>query len=59
MQFDRSQNLRPNCLDLWNPKFTIRDCSRTVWVTNGVIYAMDCIVICVRPEMAVKPGFTK
>ena len=41
------------------PKFTVRDCSQTVWVNNGVIYAMDCIVICVRPKMAVKPGFTK
>ena len=41
------------------PKFTVRDCSWTVWVANGVIHAMDCIVICMRPEMAVKFGFTK
>ena len=51
------------CLKTWDrimePKFTVRECSRTVWVTNGVIYAMNYIVICVRPEMAVKPGFTK
>ena len=41
------------------PKFTVRDSSRTVWVSNGVIHAMDCIVVCIRPEMAVKCGFTK
>ena len=26
---------------------------------NGVMHAMDCIVVCIRPEMAVKCGFTK
>ena len=31
------------------PKFTVRDCSLTVWVLNGVIHAMDCVVMCVRP----------
>ena len=41
------------------PKFTVRDCSRTVWVSNGMIHAMDCMVVCIRPEMAVKCGFTK
>ena len=35
------------------------DCSRTVWVSNGVILAMDCIVVCIRPKMAMKCGFTK
>ena len=41
------------------PKFTVRDFSQTDWVSNGVIHAMDCIVVCIRPEMAVKCGFTK
>ena len=41
------------------PKFTVRDCSRTVWVANGVIHAMDCILMCMRPESAEKYGFTK
>ena len=41
------------------PKNSVCDCSQTVWVSNGVIHAMDCIVVCIRPEMAVKCGFTK
>ena len=36
---------------IYGTQITVRDCSRTVWVANGVIYAMDCIVICMRPEM--------
>ena len=51
--------LRTELFGFMEPKFTVRDCSRTVWVANGVIHAMDCIVICMRPEMAVKFGFTK
>ena len=41
------------------PKFTVRDCSLIVWVANGVIHAMDCVVMCVRPGSAEKYGFTK
>ena len=44
---------------IYELKFTVRDCSRTVSVSNGVIHAMDCIVVCIRPEMAEKYGFTK
>ena len=44
---------------IMEPKFTVRDCSRTVWMSNGVIHAMDCIVVCIRPKMAEKYGFTK
>ena len=39
------------------PKFTVRDCSQTVWVADGVIHAMDCIFMCMRPESAEKYGF--
>ena len=53
------QNLGPNCLDLWNPNFTVCDCSRTVWVANGVIHAMDGVLMCMRSESAEKYGFTK
>ena len=28
-------------------------------MANGVIHAIDCIVICMRPKMALKFGFTK
>ena len=40
-------------------KFTVRDCSRTVWVDNGVIHAMDGVLMCVRPGSVEKYGFTK
>ena len=39
--------------------FTVHDCSRTVWVSNGVIHAMDGVLMCMRPESAEKYGFTK
>ena len=44
---------------IYGTQITVCDCSRTVWVANGVIHAMDCIVICMRPEMAEIYGFTK
>ena len=37
---------------IYGTQITVRDFSRTVWVANGVILAMDYIVICMRPEMA-------
>ena len=44
---------------IYGTQITVHDCSRTVWVGNGVIHAMNCIVICMRPEMAEIYGFTK
>ena len=44
---------------IYGTKFTVRDCSWTVWVSNGVIHAMGCVVVCIRPEMAKKYRFTK
>ena len=41
------------------PKFIVHDCSRTVWVANGVIHAIDCVVMCVRPGPIEKYEFTK
>ena len=46
-------------LRFMEPKFTVRYCSGTVWVGNGVIHAMDGILMCMRPESAEKCGFTK
>ena len=46
-------------VSIYGTQITVRDCSRTVWVANGVIHAMDCTVICMRPEMAKIYGFTK
>ena len=44
---------------IYGTQITVRDCSRTVLVANGVIHAMDCIVIFMRPEMVEIYGFTK
>ena len=44
---------------IYGTQITVRDFSRTVWVANGVIHVMDCIVICMRPEMAEIYRFTK
>ena len=43
----------------FKPIWTVRDCPRTVWVVNGIICAINIIVVCMRPEMAMKFGFTK
>ena len=41
------------------PIFSVRDGSRTVWVANGMIYAMGWIVMCMRSGSAEKYGFTE
>ena len=41
------------------PNWAVRDSPRTVWAASGIIYAINCIVVCMRPEMAMKSGFTK
>ena len=41
------------------PKFIVCDYSRTIWVANGMIHAMDGILMCVRPGSVEKYGFTK
>ena len=30
-----------------------------LWGAKFINYEMNCIVICIGPKMAVKPGFTK
>ena len=32
---------------------------RTVWAACGVIYAINCVLVCMRPEMAMEFGSTK
>ena len=32
---------------------------RTVWVKCVMNYSINYVLVCMRPEMAVKPGFTK
>ena len=41
------------------PNWAVRDSPRIVWATSGIIYAINCIVVCMRPEMAMKFEFTK
>ena len=41
------------------PMWTVRDCPRAVWGAMVQICAMNDALMCMRPEMAVKPGFTK
>ena len=41
------------------PMWTVRDCPRAVWCAMLQICAMNDALKCMRPEMVVKPGFTK
>ena len=47
----------------WNRNvkiFRIRlDSPRTVWAPCGVIYAINCVLVGMRPEMAMEFGSTK
>ena len=36
--------------------WTVRDCPRTVWVVNGIICAINHVLMCMRPEMAMDSG---
>ena len=38
---------------------TVRDSPRTVWAASGIIYAINCVLVCMRSEMATDFGFTK
>ena len=35
------------------------DSPRTVWAAYGVVYAINCVLVCMRPEMAMEFGSTK
>ena len=41
------------------PMWTVRDCPRAVWGAMVQNCAMNDALTCKRPEMAVKPRFTK
>ena len=41
------------------PMWTVRDCPRAVWGAMMQICAMNDSLTCMRPEMAMKFGFTK
>ena len=44
---------------LWNLKWTVRAVHGLFGVIYGANWAMNDALICMRPEMAVKPGFIK
>ena len=35
------------------------DSPRTVWASCDIIYAINCVLVCMRPEMAMGIGFIK
>ena len=41
------------------PILTICDCVGTVLGVCFIIYAINCVLVCVRPEMAMEIGFKK
>ena len=39
--------------------WAVLDSPRTVWAACVAIYAINCVLVCMRPEMAMEFGFTK
>ena len=44
---------------MWKFLEPILDSPWTVWAACGVIYAINCVLVCMRPEMAMELGSTK
>ena len=45
--------------ELWKFLELVLDSPRTVWAACGVIYAINCVLVCMRSEMAMELGSTK
>ena len=43
----------------YKPMGTVHDCPQAGWFPNLCIFVLNHVLICLRPEMAAKPGFTK
>ena len=41
------------------PIWTVCDCVGAVWGVCFIIYEINCVLVCMRPEMAMDFGFTK
>ena len=41
------------------PIWVVRDCVGTVLSVCFIIYAINCVLVCMRPEMAMEIGFKK
>ena len=46
-------------LEFMRPIWTVRDCVGAVLGVCFIIYEINCIVVCMGLEMAMKLGFTK
>ena len=57
--FDRSQNMGPNCGNFFRNSWSVRGCWGLIWGVYMIIYGINYSLVCIRPEMTVKPGFTK
>ena len=41
---------------MWKFLEPVLDSPRTIWESCGVIYAINCVIVCMRPEMAMELG---
>ena len=41
------------------PIWAVRDCVGTVFGVCFIIYAINCVLVCIRQEIAMDFGFTK
>ena len=41
------------------PIWAVRDCVGTILGVWFIIYAINCVLVCIRPEMAMEIGFKK
>ena len=41
------------------PNLTVRDCVGTVLGAGFIIHAINCVLVCMRPEMAMEISFKK
>ena len=44
---------------MWKFLEPVLDSPRIVWVTCVIIYAINCVLVCMRSEMAIDIGFKK
>ena len=57
--FDRSQNLGLKCENFFEPSLCSPWGLGAVWASLVMFYAINDALMCMRPEMTVKFGFTK
>ena len=51
--------MEPKCENFWSPLYTVHGSVGAVWVACVVIYALNHVLMYMRPEMAMDFGFTK